>query len=65
MVGCSLWQQCSSGAASGTFCQPFSVLGSICAANSAVDGCGRWAALCTTPGSVVRQCLTGASVAAC
>lgn len=62
MVGCSLWQQCSSGAASGTFCQPFSVLGSICAANSAVDGCGRWAALCTTPGSVVRQCLTAAPI---
>ncbi|KAL4855658.1 DNA topoisomerase 6 subunit A [Chlorella vulgaris] len=62
MVGCSLWQQCSSGAASGTFCQPFSVLGSICAANPAVDGCNRWAALCTTPGSVVRQCLTAAPI---
>lgn len=59
MVGCTLWQQCISGAANGSYCQPFSALGSICSANTAQAGCQRWAALCSTPGSVVQQCITG------
>ena len=59
LVGCSLWAQCSSGAATGGYCQPFSVLGSICQPNSVMAGCQRWAALCTAQGSVVQQCITG------
>ncbi len=59
LVGCSLWEQCRSGAATGSYCQPFSVLGTLCLPNPALAGCQRWAALCSTAGSVVQQCLTG------
>ncbi|PSC68719.1 CTR type copper ion transporter isoform B [Micractinium conductrix] len=62
LVGCSLWAQCSSGAATGGYCQPFSVLGSICQPNSVMAGCQRWAALCTAQGSVVQQCITAAPI---
>lgn len=60
MPACTLRQQCSSGAAGGAYCQPFSLLGSLCAPSPAMGGCQRWAALCATSGSVVQQCVTGA-----
>lgn len=59
LVGCSLWGQCRSRAASGAYCQPFSVLGTLCLPNPTLAGCQHWAALCTTPGSAVQQCITG------
>lgn len=62
MTGCSLWQQCSSGGATGSYCQPFSLLGSICLPNPAVSGCQGWAALCSTAGSVVQECSSAAPV---
>lgn len=59
MPGCTLWRQCGSGGASGAYCQPFSLLGSICSMAPALAGCERWAGLCATPGSAVQQCVTG------
>ena len=47
-------------AASGSYCQPFSVLGSICRDAASQAGCQRWSALCGTAGTVVQQCMTGA-----
>lgn len=63
LVGCTLWDQCSSGAAAGSYCQAFSVLGTLCLPNPALAGCQRWAALCSTAGSTVQQCITSESLA--
>lgn len=62
MPGCSLWRLCSSGDAAGGYCQPFSVLGTICVRSTVLAGCQSWAVLCGTPGSVVQQCVTAAPI---
>lgn len=59
MVGCWLWDQCKSGAASGKYCALSSLTANVCSdmplVNATTPGCEAWSALCAE-GSVVAQC---------
>ncbi|KAL4424368.1 hypothetical protein ABPG75_001669 [Micractinium tetrahymenae] len=59
MVGCWLWEQCKSGAASGKYCSLSSLTANTCSdmplVNATTPGCEAWSALCAE-GSVVAQC---------
>ena len=55
MVGCTLWTSCQSGA-TGQYCQPMSLYGTICEEMGDMKGCAPYKQLCFTDGSVVQQC---------
>ncbi|KAL4432012.1 hypothetical protein ABPG77_000279 [Micractinium sp. CCAP 211/92] len=59
MVGCWLWEQCKSGAASGKYCALSSLTANVCSdmplVNASTPGCEAWSGLCAA-GSVVAQC---------
>ena len=59
MVGCSLARSCAANVSAGPFCAPFSLLADICLDMPSMKGCGGYLALCSTPGSVVKQCTVG------
>jgi Ctr copper transporter family len=54
MPGCSLVNECKS-LPSKPYCQPFSILGSICKDMSSMSACKSYSSLCS-PDSVVKQC---------
>ena len=56
MVGCSLWEECKSGAATGPYCAPFALLSTICLEMGGMRGCSNYNALCATADTVVEQC---------
>ncbi|CAG9467178.1 unnamed protein product [Pedinophyceae sp. YPF-701] len=58
MIGCGLKSQCDSGAASGPYCAPFSLLANLCYDMPGMTGCERFRALCSDPRSVVSACTT-------
>lgn len=56
MVGCTLAEQCMSGAASGDYCEPSSLAGNLCVDMPKMKGCEAWNALCGANGTAVVQC---------
>ena len=46
-------------AANGPYCSTFSLLGDACLDMGGMRGCEGWNALCTAPGTVVKQCTAG------
>lgn len=55
MVGCSLQSACSASASSNAYCQPFTLLATICDEMAAMKGCATYNGLCQL-GSLVPQC---------
>lgn len=53
VVACCLQAQ---DGASGVFCQPFTLLATMCVDMPTMTACSSYLALCNTTGSVVRQC---------
>ena len=67
MVGCSLWNQCEGRAeatvrASGPYCEPFSLLATICEDMPSMTACESYLQLCKSGDSVVQQCTTQPAV---
>lgn len=44
------------GTASGTYCDPFSILADLCVDMPGMNGCQGWVALCSASGTKVAQC---------
>lgn len=64
MPGCTLNQECQDDASvsDSPYCNRFAVLKTICTDMPRMRGCGNYTAICTTSGSVVRQCSTDALI---
>ena len=59
-TGCSLWRKCSSGLASGTYCEPWNLISDVCGdeATRSSESCRRYTLLCrpASTQTVVKQC---------
>eukprot|EP00284_Hemiselmis_tepida_P005995 CAMPEP_0174932342 /NCGR_PEP_ID=MMETSP1355-20121228/35651_1 /TAXON_ID=464990 /ORGANISM="Hemiselmis tepida, Strain CCMP443" /LENGTH=212 /DNA_ID=CAMNT_0016178749 /DNA_START=170 /DNA_END=804 /DNA_ORIENTATION=+ len=58
-TGCSVRTQCMSGAASGPFCDHWSLIAAVCASAGDEEGCSTYRGLCAPAGgakTVVREC---------
>ncbi|KAL6778020.1 CTR1 [Auxenochlorella protothecoides x Auxenochlorella symbiontica] len=62
MSGCTLHNMCNAGTASGTYCDPFSILADLCVDMPGMNGCQGWVALCSASGTKVAQCTQHAAV---
>jgi hypothetical protein len=58
-LACTIWDHCQADVVSSPFCDPFSLLGDLCAAdgdNLTASECDDWRDLCVPTDSVVAQC---------
>jgi solute carrier family 31 (copper transporter), member 1 len=63
--GCSLWRKCSTGLASGKYCEPWELMAAVCLDKelAVVEGCRRYRLLCpASRETVVKQCSDAAGV---
>jgi hypothetical protein len=63
--GCSLWRKCSTGLASGKYCEPWHLMAAVCldTALAGVEGCRRYRLLCpASRETVVSQCSDASGV---